>query len=276
MACCPPGGLGPGGLSKRIPEGEIVELSALNEGSSRPSLNCYKVGPTTDIKRVILAFSDVWGYKSANHRAFCDALQEALGEDTAVWMPDLFRESPPYQGDTMPGFFGVPRLLWKTQTSLTTDQIEADLQEIVHPHVRKHTKVCGVVGFCYGGWVVGRCLASAADIASCGVGVHPAWKAETIAKGGTSMLDLASRTGTKALLFLPAKQDADHFATTTLVQQLAGARSVEAEVIAPSTFLDQDHGFVSRGDSSDSAIKEAQEKALHTIVEFLEKHLPRE
>lgn len=117
-ACCPSGGLGPAPLNDRTPKGRIVTWSPIiitddqngdtnnlnnndktsknqdTKKSSRPALSYYQVGPEQNPKRVVLVFTDVFGIDTGNHRAFCDVLQSRLGDDTAVYCPDLFRGRP--------------------------------------------------------------------------------------------------------------------------------------------------------------------------------------
>lgn len=281
-ACCPPGALGTFSNDLK-PKGTVEVLSAV-EGSGLKGLPCYKsVGSsatTAKPKRIVLVFTDVFGIDSGNHKIFCDVLQNSMGEDTQVWMPDLFRGNPILRelGWDWLSTFGplaiAQFLVHRLRISSVT--LEADLTQIVAPNVKDAgCQSVGVVGFCFGGWVVARCLAlnDGDSIFSCGVGIHPSWALETLyAKPRGSEDELGERTKTKPILLLPAKQDKALMADADVVKALAERRSIKPEEVSIA-FPEMDHGFVSRGDSSDPRTKEAQKKALGLTAQFFMTHL---
>ena len=275
-SCCPPGALGPAPLNTLEPKGKIEILSPKVEGSSRQELPCYQVGANANPKRIVVVFTDVFGIDSGNHKVFCDVLQECLGDETQVWMPDLFRGSPAIRDlgvDAITFALGIPLLLLKVNTWLTAPKIEADLLEILDPHLKEtgcHN--VGVAGFCFGGWVIGRALGLENAIFGCGVGMHPSWQPEGIVGGGTSETLLAERTKNKPILLLPAKEDNGLKPNSPIVQQLAKRRAVTPDSLSIE-FPNMSHGWVVRGDSSIPDIKEAQDKALDLAVGFFQKHL---
>ena len=282
--CCPPGAIGTTFQKNDLkPKGKIYNLSAVGDDrSGLKGLPCYKScgNCTTNPhpKRVILVFSDVFGIDNGNHKLFCDQLQTSMGDDTQVWMPDFFRGHPILR-DLGWDFLTFNKLVAGLQFTLhrlriSSETIEADLTQIVVPKIREiGCQSVGVVGFCFGGWVIARCLALENSTISCGVGIHPSWQPEKFyAKPTTSEEELGERTQTKPMLLLPAKQDQALMADTDIVKALAERRSIKPEEVAIA-FPEMDHGFVSRGDSSDPKIKEAQERALSLTAEFLKKHL---
>lgn len=280
--CCPPGALGTFSNDFK-PKGKVEILSAVDGSSGLKSLPCYKsVGSSATAekpKRIILVFTDVFGVDNGNHKVFCDILQESMGDDTQVWMPDLFRGNPILRElgwDWLTfSFLAFAQFLFH-RLRISSVTLEADLTQIVAPNVKDAgCQSVGVVGFCFGGWVIARCLAlnDGDSIFSCGVGIHPAWKLETLfAKPRSSEDELGERTKTKPILLLPAKQDKALMADTDIVKALAERRSMKPEEVSIE-FPEMDHGFVSRGDSSDPRTKAAQDKALGLTVQFFKKHL---
>jgi dienelactone hydrolase len=258
-----------------------VILSPKVEGSSRSDLPCYQVGPSENPKRILVVFTDVFGVDSGNHKVFCDVLQELMGDETAVWMPDIFRGTPmllDLGNDTLTLALAVPQILWKLHTSLTVPKIELDLKEIIEPNLKETgCDHVGVSGFCIGGWMVGRCLAleNGQSIFSAGVGIHPSWQVEPMASGGSSEHNLAERTKNKPILLLPAKEDDALKPSSSIVQQLAKRRAMTPESISIE-FPEMSHGWVARGDSSIPSVKEAQDKALHLVAAFFQEHLKLE
>jgi dienelactone hydrolase len=167
--CCPPGGLGRTELCDRTPQGRLITWSPLKvadgseAGSSnlqnrmtnhpRKEVSCYHVGPETNPRRVVVVFTDVFGLDSGNHKAFCDVLQKKLGDDTAVYCPDLFRGNP-LMHDYGPLLNRVTllKVVWGLRTRCSATNIDADLRDIVEPNVlATGCLMCGVVGFCFGG-----------------------------------------------------------------------------------------------------------------------------
>ena len=280
-ACCPPGAIGTFQNDLK-PKGKIYNLSAVGDDRSGiKGLPCYKsVGRSTtnQPKRIILVFSDVFGIHNGNHKVFCDNLQKSMGEDTQVWMPDFFRGNPILRelGWNLLTFNKLVAGVQFTfhRLRISSETIEGDLTQIVAPKIRETgCQSVGVVGFCFGGWVIARCLALDDSVFSCGVGIHPSWQPEKFyAKPSSSEEELGERTKTKPILLLPAKQDHMLMADTEIVKALAERRSITPEEVVIE-FPTMDHGFVSRGDSSDPQIKQAQDKAVGLTAEFLKKHL---
>jgi dienelactone hydrolase len=160
--CCPPGGLGRTPLCKRTPQGRLITWSpiitdeannTIGKCSPRKELSCYHVGPEHNPRRVVVVFTDVFGLDVGNHKAFCDVLQKKLGDDTAVYCPDLFRGNP-LMHDYGPMFDWATLLkaVWGLRTRCSATNIDADLRDIVEPNVKATgCQMCGVVGFCFGG-----------------------------------------------------------------------------------------------------------------------------
>lgn len=204
-----------------------------------------------------------------------------MGEDTAVWMPDLFRGTPLIRGyftgklpwDILPFLLSAPYMIWSINTRITASGVDQDLLEIVQPHAKETgCTYLGCVGFCFGGWTVARALGLEGGIFSAGVGVHPAFDVEKLIKHGSGSVEtMVRRTTNKPILLLPTKQDADVKTDSKVVRQLAKRRATVPEEIAIE-FPTMDHGFVSRGDLADPAIKAEQGRATEMVANFFKKH----
>ena len=265
-ACCPPDSIGKSSLSQVIPKGKTVQLSN--------DMPCYQVG-SENPSRVVLVFSDVYGIDSGHHKAFCDVLQTKLGNSTAVWMPDLFRGHPimgswnlsPYWTRKL-SYFSI---IWECRTRITETNVERDLVKVVQPALPTPNFAC--VGFCFGGWVIAKCLQLQQQFKTkaC-VGIHPSWRIEAIF--GKRETDLAQSTGTAPILLLPAKNDSLKVGSEP-VSILAQNRSIPESDVAVE-FPTMLHGWVTRGDVKDDSIREAQAKAIDLTASFVAKHLQEE
>lgn len=242
-------------------------------GSTRTPMPCYQVGPSNP-KRIIVVFSDVYGIDSGSHKVICDVLQEAMNDDstTAVWMPDMMRGKPILGawklGDCITTSFTLPSVMWACHTNMKDTKVEMDLEQVVAPALSVEAAKVACVGFCYGAWVAGICMTKDVFPGSVGIGVHPSWKVEQVYS--RQEVDLAAKVGAAPYLFLPAGND-DIKVGHAVVDIMAKARGVEPEKLAIE-FPDMMHGFVPRGDSTDTAVKEAQDKVISLIVEFVKEH----
>ena len=250
-------------------------------------MTVYKVGSvdssTSNKKhRVVVVFTDVYGLESGNHKAFCDTIQEELNKSfpTTVYCPDLFYGHPLMRQWGLPDGInlflgGLWSILWGLKGRCSAVKIDKMLTEIIEPNVKATgcNLPVGVVGFCFGGWVVARALAlnSTNSIFGFGVGIHPGLNVESLVRGGTSEMDLAERTRNKPILFLPAKQDVLVKPTSDIVKYMARRRATSPDKISVA-FESMPHGFVARGDYLGSEYKEAQEKAIELTVGFLHDH----
>lgn len=273
--CCPPESIGPIPISKKETRGTVVELTC----DERKPMNAYVVGKLQGASRAVIVYTDVFGVDSGNHKVICDELAERLGDDTLVIMPDLFR------GVAILGGWGLPEsltmglalvsIVWDVRTRITYKNIESDLKLLVYPYLKKRLDgdetTIGCVGFCFGGWVVGRTLAFANDDdndfrCDVGVAIHPSWKLETVS--GSSPAALAKQVGTKPILFLPSKYDPEAKVDSPYVKQLAEQRKVSPDEISIE-FPNMIHGWVTRGDDSNEEVAHDIEQALQLAVKFI-------
>lgn len=252
------------------------------------SMPCYVTGASlssSKLERIVLIFTDVFGYDTGNHKLFADTLAARLGHDgsTAVLVPDLFRGNPiaqPLLNTFLPDLIGIlatlPAFLYRLRFVYPPEVVERELSNLIFPWIQSQVpnlEEIGVscAGFCFGGWVVARSLALNDIPMRCGVAVHPAFLPEMFHPGGNED-ELMKKTGTKPILLLPAGNDS---ATIKVggkhTKALAEARKISESAISVE-YSSMKHGWVSRGNGNVPAIAECQEEAMKTIVKFLKEN----
>lgn len=273
MSCCPPGSLGLAPLNTISAKGKMVKLPA---NGGRPAIPCYKIGPDQP-KRVVLVFPDVFGIHSGLHKAFCDALQEKMGQDTtAVWLVDVFRNKPVVGswklGDFLTLKFVVPSLLWASKTTMAEQKVAADFEKVIVPALP--TENVASIGFCIGSWFNGKFLGQemgGKNPLKGAIGCHPAWQANKIYF--KDEMDIARGVGSKPYLSLAASNDDYAKLNTPVTKFLAEQRGVAEEKVSIE-FPDVVHGFVTRGDPTDEKVRAAQERAVAETIKFFDEHIP--
>lgn len=251
---------------------------------------CYVTGAplkSPALERVVLVFTDVFGYEAGNHRMFADVLADRLGgggtTTTAVLVPDLFRGNPiaqPILNSFLPDVVGIlgtlPAFLYRLRFGHGPEALERDLTELIYPWIESQLAPpvkldeigTSCVGFCFGGWVAARSLAMGDIPMRCMVGAHPSFQVGRVHGGREA--DVVEKIGAKPILLLPAGNDARSVkAGGEHVGTLAGARDVPEGEISVE-FPDMKHGWVSRGDGTVPAVAKCQEEAMQAIVGFLE------
>lgn len=280
MSCCPPGSIGFAPLSTSVPKGKVLDI-APPKGSSLLGMTCYWTGASLDssLDYVVVIFSDVYGMETGNHKTFADSLAERLGSKAAVVMPDLFRGNPIMQpwfpsliSEMGGSVFGAPGMLYRIKINHPPEVIERDLRYLIVPWLAERVgdqMDLSCVGFCFGGWVVGRALSMIDLPFKAGVGIHPSFKPELMHLGTEQAL--AERIGKKPLLLLPAWND-DLKPNNRVVQIMAEARGVPADEVSIEEFNAMRHGWVSRGDSTDTEVAKNQDRALELAANFIMKY----
>ena len=261
-------------------------------------------------QRVVVIFSDVYGLNTGNHKAVADSLAKRLNQNenndnndddndtnnnnssnnnerkktkltTAVCMPDLFRGDPILQpwfqshiSEMAGSVFGAPNMLYKLRFTYPPAKIDAELRDLIFPWLAQHlpsTTVTACVGFCFGGWVIGRALAMGEECPfRAGIGMHPSFQPELLHLASQEALAERIAATQKPLLLLPAGND-DLKANSKVVEILAAARKVPPEQVAIE-FNTMSHGWVTRANPADPIMAEQQERALQLTAEFIETH----
>ena len=341
VGCCPPGSMGPAMVpldaTTKLPRGTMIEIPSPScELVGMQPMPCYCTGPLLDptTKRLVMIFSDVYGVDSGNTKVFADQLAQRL--DCPVIIPDLFRGVPilqPWmdnstmvQGELLGSLMGAPGMLFRIR-QYPPAKIEQDIFQLILPFLQdqimrdcqvnhslgggqEHVVVqLGCVGFCFGGWVVGRVLghsssshveaAAGSDTAAsllsfqCGVGIHPSFQPNLL--HGEGQVTMAERIH-KPILLLPAWNDFDlkpgspivnviqHNLVTAAANNqnnnVAGNDGSGTDPVPPPPpvvameFPTMIHGWVTRGDVTNPTIAAEQERALQLTVDFIQKHCP--
>jgi len=124
----------------------------------------------------------------------------------------------------------------------------------------------GVLGFCFGSWLLSKASATGDADFKCAVGCHPATVLEKAVFGGD---EVAMMEGLQQpTRFLWAGNDSTDYINGGVLQ-----KALEKSGGGVIEYKDMLHGWVSRGDVQDKTVKAAVEKSMEEIMEFFEKHM---
>lgn len=213
-------------------------------------------------ERGLIIIPDIWGWNGGRTRNIADfyadrgycvvvpkILVPAMGEGT--------------DGDACPPEYKPDATFMPFMQTFSWDgSFKPKIAACIEHLVSKGCKKIGMIGFCFGGWVVCRTIADK-DIGSVIVGgcsPHPSIQLEQFAWGG----DVAALCAAvdKPVLFLPAGGDSPDYDKGGKWLPPLG-ESVR--------YPDQVHGWVPRGDLGDAACAAAVKSALEQMGEFLDK-----
>ena len=176
-------------------------------------------------------------------------------------MPDCLR------GETKTENPDVAQWLKKYHIQVVRDDINACVEYVKQSNniVETEKLSIGSIGFCWGGWVIAKSASEGMNW-KCAVSPHPSCKIESMVFGN----DEETMFGKVKMpfLLLPAGDDKENLKPgSAIVEQLKthGGGSILFERMR--------HGWVSRGDLSQSHVKEDTEKALQHSFDFFKKHL---
>lgn len=205
--------------------------------------------------------------------SICDTLAE-LGYTVAL--PGIFRDEPfdlavvkPDDGDytTQNVFAAEGGVDWFR--SQNYDKMGPSLKACVS-FLKEKTgdQAMGVVGFCFGTWLLSKASSTGDADFACAVGCHPATGLESGVFGGSEVDMLNSLK--QPTLFLWAGNDSNIF-----LEDGEGKAALEKSGGGVIEFNDMVHGWVSRGDVADENVKAGFEKAVDNIVSFFEEKMPK-
>ena len=229
-------------------------------------LEAYVVGNGS---RAVVVASDIFGIHLGRHKEICD---ELAAEGYLVVMPDFFAGAYPDEGpslDVWKQLKQAPGLL--TPLNTPWPKVEKALREGALPYLRQRgcAEGAGLLGFCWGAWVVIRgCAAFPAEFV-CGASAHPSvdkmasrWgedEGEILAGVRAPQLVLATKDE-------PASWKPDGSAERAL-RAAGSAGHVFKEFRAMS------HGFVPRGDLGNPSVAAEVSRALEYVRGFFGRHL---
>jgi len=125
-----------------------------------------------------------------------------------------------------------------------------------------------LIGFCFGGWVVGKASGEDAfrrfNIIG-GINCHPSWLVEGYFHCGSEK-SVADRVNYPQL-FLPAGNDSKNLFTDGKIPKILHANGLHKTKSV--VFEDMIHGWIARGCGGDRKIQDAQKKALDESCSFI-------
>jgi len=226
----------------------------------------YETGEATSGKAIII-IPDIWGWNSGRTRPIADLLAQ---KGYYVVVPKLL--VPPFQGGTdgdgFPAEFDwaefkpyLAGLTWESSFKPRFVSLFAKLESIGIQKI-------GMIGFCWGGWVLCQVAADFPEKINAGVIAHPSITLEENIYGG-SPVSLVSRVFCPVFL-MPAGGDPDTYRPGGEILETLKRNNPASDIL---DFPDMAHGFVPRGDITDGAVHAAVHLAITKIQFFLESNL---
>ena len=274
--CCPEGSIGAAQFTDNTEPNGTIET--MEKNTIEQAMKMYITGvPLSQTKRIVIVFSDVYGYDSGRHFQFADELSNKLSSTTVV-VPDIFRGSPCMQpwtmfGEKLGSLLGAPAMLYRAKYWYNTFYIMSALTNLIHPWLieksNSNVKISSV-GFCFGGWVIAKSISQGFQM-ECAVSCHPAFNLEQI--HGNSEDSLAEGVGATPYFLMPAGNDSEKIKVGgSALAIMARNRNVKDENRISCEFKDMKHGWVTRGDPADTSIATAQNKAMKKCVAFIKQY----
>lgn len=217
----------------------------------------------------ILVISDVWGWNSGRVRAIADYISKEKG--VSLWIPKILA---PFEGGTsgdgLPPDFNMMERRSELFPLFAGDWNPKVVVPMCHKVIEK-MKLAGVnkmgcLGFCYGGWLCFH-LSKEVDFV-CGASPHPSVHIEGLVGGDPGAL--AAEVRCPFALFPcgvaseggdPDMYDPQGAVFTSLEAKFPGQNVTER-------YSTVKHGFTTRGDLGDEAVKRTVPECINKILEF--------
>jgi len=260
MSCCPPNAE------------KYLAASYATTGNTQALANGYEFYSSGSVEatKAILLVPDVFGWNGGRIRNIADWFAEA---GYYVVVPKLM--VPPLDdGTDGDGLFPNFDFTITEHVSRFPGYMKlVNYNDVLKPRIAaaaEHINSLGIntihlMGVCWGGWVCFLALADAEinNKFDCVAIPHPSVSLEQMICG-KPVADLVDRV-TKPVLFMPSKGDPDEYRENGAWYQTLKAKFPTSATV---DFAEHNHGFVTRGDVSNPATKEAVEKALSTALSF--------
>eukprot|EP01041_Mallomonas_annulata_P010229 gene10229-21328_t len=255
MSCCPPESH-PCLVSSYVPIGNTVEQAGVE---------FYEVNKLSSDHCAVIVVPDWFGWAGGHTRNIADLISKS---GYHVVVPRLL--TPFIEGDDdgcsenfdqsspklLPWLLGFK---WDT----TMPKMEALLSYLRSTGAKK----IGMVGFCWGGWVIAHTAVIAPDVV-CGFIPHPSIQLETYQGGNLG--ELMSQVKCPMMLLL-AGNDSPVFSEGGEAYEAMKINNPDREFVRH--FPDMIHGWVSRGDMTDPIVKRDKELSIEMMQNFLKEHL---
>ena len=250
MSCCPKGSWG--ALKTDEP------LTGRTETVG--SVEAYVSGDAGADKALVL-FVDIFGIESGRTRQIADWF---AAQGYYVVVPDLLEADAMEPSDKL----GEQLPAWAKKHGFAA----------IKPHIAAtvaHLKAAGFekagcLGFCYGVWAIFHTLADdeLKGAFAAAVGAHPSLQLEGFHDGDPEQMGAAVRTPT---LLHSCANDKPYVKSDGSVPKSMKENDVTIEVHD----VDEQHGFLNRGDCSNATTKAAVQLALERSLTFLDTHVTK-
>jgi len=240
-----------------LPALKIANYIQKGKVSNITDLPIYVAGEDniSQTNRAIVFIYDIGGFDSGRTREIMDNL---AARGYFVILPDLFRGKS-YNGDF--SFFS-----W-LQT-LTWDSVKNDLVNKVYPYLeQKGFKNWGMIGACFGGWVVMQSSIETDKVVA-GISYHPSLQGRIDNSTMNTMGELVK----SPQLVITTMQEPDQVKPNGVMHKQLETRFSNTSMF--KLYPGEDHGFVTRGNMTNSTTEIAVNESIEMTYEFLEKIMP--
>jgi len=225
-------------------------------------------------KKGLIFTADIFGWNSGRIRLIADHFA-SQGYLTVI--PKLL--TPPLEdgndGDAIPRDFNnqlrAAELKFYLQTKTWEDTFKGRIQTAIDLLHSRGVQRIGMVGFCYGGWVMSNVMSDedTCKHITCGASPHPSLHIESRIFERDPLALVSRIKG--PILFLPAGNDPDDYRPGGSFYELMRENYPATEVSLE--FGNMIHGWSVRGDTSDPEIKEKVALCFELILSYFQKHL---
>ncbi|GBG34015.1 Carboxymethylenebutenolidase-like [Hondaea fermentalgiana] len=243
-ACCPPTRV-PAlvGPSEHEAQGAFEEIA---EG-----LRAYVVKPKSGetSKRAVILLNDIFGIATGRHVGVADTIAEGLG--CTVVGPDFFRDDKLGHDQV-----GTPAMMEFIKRHPLKD-LQADLDKVYAWLKPEEVDSIGLLGFCYGAWMVFQESTRLADPRiKAGANFHPSLGIEQVHGGSPETLAAGIKL---PQLVCPSKDDPE------LVRP---GGPIPADKATYEIFDLVNHGFMTQGDVKDETVHKCVEAGIKLCTEY--------
>jgi len=217
---------------------------------------------------VVIVLPEVWGIASGRLRHIADLLASrgffAILPKVQPGSPHGGWENDGYGAPIDDGFF--PWIGAELNWEKTKPRIEAVLAYAKSQGAKK----IGLIGFCWGSWVVFKTAAEFPNDITCGVNCHPSVRIEEMAFK-RSQNELCESIKCPMAVF-PAGNDPENCKQGGDFQKILEKKDFGKDCLFVD-FPEMEHGWASRGDDTKPNVKRDVDKVLGLSLDFFGKNL---
>jgi len=239
--CCPVGSE-PKLASDYKPKGTIVKHG---------DLDLYTIGQGD---KAIIFIYDVFGVDAGRTKLMCDQFADA---GYSVILPDFFRGDAWASEDFSNFGAWVVKYDW--------EKLREDFEKHIYPFIEeKKFKTVGMVGCCWGDYVVFHACASGKITSA--VGFHP-----TLDKFATPLEELTEAVKCPQFL-LPAGNDPESIKEGGVVEKILKGKPF-GDKVKIKTYAEMTHGWMPRGDISKPEVARDYKEGMTLAIEYFKQTL---